>query len=73
MRPRGDERAGNMNALWDRWDKIAKKIVPCRKDVLPKSEVESHIFETFRGKFTYRGSLGHICRQLDTIDFPFVL
>ena len=51
-----------MKALWDRM----AKIMHCRKGVLPKSEVESHIFETFRGKFTYVRYLGHICRQFYT-------
>ena len=53
MKPCGQERVGNMNALWNRmatnntmWE-----------NVLPKSEVKSHIFETFKGKFIY--SLAH--------------
>ena len=59
MRHCGQEKAGNMNALWDRM----AEMMHCRKGVLPKSEVESHIFETFRGKLTYVGRLGHICKQ----------
>ena len=56
MKPCGQERVGNMNALWDR---MAKNDA-LWKDVLPKSKVKSHIFETLRGKFIYMGSLGRI-------------
>ena len=43
-----------MNALWDR---IMAKNDALLEDVLPKSEVKSHIFETFTSKFAYMGSL----------------
>ena len=49
MKPGGRERTGNMNALWDRMAKNDALL----EDVLLKSEVKSHFFETFRDKFIY--------------------
>ena len=46
IKPRRQDRAGYMNALFDR---MAKNDA-LWENVLPKSEVKSHIFETFRGK-----------------------
>ena len=69
VKPCAQEPAGNMNAIWER---MAKNDA-LWEDVLPKLEVKSHIFETFKGKFTYMGNLGRISWQFDTNDFPFAL
>ena len=57
MKPCGQERAGNMNALWDKMSKNDA----LWENVLLKLEVKSRIFETF------------ISRQFDTNDYPFAL
>ena len=67
IKPCGKERAGNMNALWDRMAKN-DALWEC---VLPKSKEKSHIFETFSCNFIYMSSLGRIKRQFDKNDFPF--
>ena len=65
MRLCGQERAGNMNALWDRM----AEMMPCGKSELTKLKVESHILEHLRDYYgksklaTYAGNFKQMIFQ----------